>query len=83
MRVTDATQVVRVRLYRKKSGGRRSLLATAFRSPGQSGLFRVRLDTRKVRRDLSVGSYEVEATPGTSRTDLGATSRYAFRVVSR
>ncbi|MEA2289894.1 MAG: hypothetical protein QOD55_1891 [Solirubrobacteraceae bacterium] len=80
MRVANGTRVVRIRVYRKRSNGFRTLVAEAFRAPTTTGQFRVGLTTAKLRRSLSVGSYEVEVTPGTSRSSLGRTSRQTFRV---
>ncbi|MBA3329215.1 MAG: hypothetical protein H0T43_13035 [Solirubrobacterales bacterium] len=80
MRLSEGTEVVRIRIYRKTSSGRR-LLSSGFKSPGASGLYRVSQNHRALRRALRVGRYEVEVTPGASRSDLGTTSRYAFRVV--
>lgn len=82
MRVGNDAEVVRVRVFRKLRNGRRLLVATGFRSPSRAGLFRVRLTDAALRRKLRVGNYEVEATPGASRTDLGTTSKYGFKVVA-
>jgi hypothetical protein len=81
MRVADDAEVVRIRVFRKLANGRRVLVATAFRSPGRAGLYRTRLANRKLRRDLRVGSYDVEATPGASRSELGTSSGFGFKVV--
>ena len=80
MRIDDATSVVRIKIYRRTAGGRR-LLSDGYKSPQTSGLYRVRQNHRSLRRSLKVGRYEVEVTPGRSRSDLGTTSRYNFRVV--
>jgi hypothetical protein len=81
MRVADDAGVVRIRVFRKLANGRRLPIATAFRSPGKAGLYRTRLADPKLRRGLRVGSYEVEATPGASRAELGTPSRFGFKVV--
>jgi hypothetical protein len=82
MRVGGDAKVVRVRVYRRLRGGRRVLVATAFRAPRGAGVNRLSLREPRLRRDLRIGDYEVEATPGASRTDLGASSRARFRVVA-
>ncbi|HUR84861.1 MAG TPA: chitobiase/beta-hexosaminidase C-terminal domain-containing protein [Solirubrobacteraceae bacterium] len=82
MRTGDDAQVVRMRVFRKLSNGRRLLVATSYRSPSASGLLRVRLSDPALRRKLRIGSYEVDATPGASRTDLGTSSKYGFKVVA-
>jgi hypothetical protein len=83
MRVADDAEIVRVRVFRKLANGKRVLIATAFRSPGRAGLYRTRLADPKLRRDLRAGSYEVEATPGASRAELGTPSRFGFKVIGR
>ena len=80
MRLKQGTKVVRLRVYRKNRNGTRTLLAQGFRVPKASGLYRVRLQDPKLRVALRPGSYEIEATPGASRSDLGKSSRAAFRV---
>jgi hypothetical protein len=81
VQVGDGTRVVRVRVYRRKPNGFRTLVAEAFRTPTRAGLFRIRLDSRRIRSGLSVGGYEIEVTPGTSRRALGRTSWRTFRVI--
>ena len=70
-----------MRIYRSLSNGRRVLVATVFRSPRGAGVNRMSLRDGSVRRKLRIGNYEVEATPGASRTDLGVSSRAKFKVV--
>jgi hypothetical protein len=81
MHVADDTEVVRIRVFRTLGNGKRVLVATGFRSPGGARLYRTRLSDPKLRRRLRIGSYEVEATPGASRTELGTPSRFGFKVV--
>jgi hypothetical protein len=81
MRVADDAEVVRIRVLRKLRNGARRLVATSVRSPAKAGVFRVRLSDARLRRQLRVGAYELEATPGASRTDLGTASRYGFTVI--
>lgn len=81
MRVADDARVVRIRVFRKLSNGKRVLIATGLRSPAKAGAYRTRLSAPKLRRELRVGSYEIEATPGASRADLGTPSRFAFKVI--
>jgi hypothetical protein len=79
-RLEDGTQVLRIRVYRKKSGTK-TLVGQGFRAPTNAGLYRIKLADPKLRRDLSVGRYELEVTPGRNRNDLRSPSRFAFRVV--
>jgi len=81
MRVADDATVVRIRVFRKLRNGKRTLVATAWRSPSRAGVYRTRLTNATLRRSLRTGSYEVEATPGASRTNLGTASRSGFRVI--
>jgi hypothetical protein len=81
MRVADDAEVVRIRVFRRLAEGKRVLVATAFRSPGRAGLYRTRLANPKLRRDLRVGSYDVEATPGASRSELGTSSGFGLKVI--
>lgn len=80
MRVPEGTELVRVRIYRRKRSGRRALLAERLRVPPQTGLFRLRLSDARLRRDLQGGAYELEATPGRSRADFGTPARFAFAI---
>jgi len=81
MRVADDAALVRVRVYRVLKNGARLLIATTYRVPSKAGLFKANLNAPILRRKLRVGNYEVDATPGASRIDLGTTSRYRFKVV--
>ena len=81
MGLREGTEVVQVRIYRRTSSGRK-LISSGFRSTnGRTGLFRMRQNHRSLRRSLKIGRYELEVTPGSSRTDLGQTSRYNVTVV--
>jgi hypothetical protein len=81
MRVGDDAEVVRIRVFRKLRNGRRLMYTSRFRSPSKAGLYRTSLNDLRLRKRMRVGSYEVEGTPGLSRTDLGKTSKYRFQVV--
>jgi len=81
MTVRSGTRVVRVSVYRARSGRKVGpALATVFRAPSRAGLFRVTLRDRTLLRRLRAGQYIVEIRPGTSRSALGATARRTFRV---
>ncbi|MEY2536120.1 MAG: hypothetical protein QOF29_4030 [bacterium] len=84
MRVPEGTEVVRIAIYRTR-GHRRSGPAVflAHRVPGGAGLFRVRLDSRGLRRRLVPGSYQVNVTPGITRRRLGRTTVTRLRVTRR
>jgi hypothetical protein len=57
------------------------LLTSGFRAPSAAVPYRVQLRDLKLRVGLKVGSYEAEVTPGARRSDLGKSSKVAFRVV--
>lgn len=75
----EGTQVLRIAVYRVDEG-RRRLLSLAFRKPSGIGLHRMRLSAKALRRLLKAGTYVIQVTPGTARTDLGATSSATVRV---
>lgn len=81
MRVGDDTNVVRIRVFRRLGNGKRVLIATRYRSPKTAGLYRVRLTDAALRRKLRVGSYELDATPGMTRSDLGIASGIGFKII--
>jgi hypothetical protein len=70
-----------VRLSRKLRNGRRLALATTVRSVRRAGVVRLALSTPPIRRALRAGEYEIEGTPGASRTRLGTSSRFRFKVI--
>jgi Chitobiase/beta-hexosaminidase C-terminal domain len=80
MRLKSGTKVLRIRIYRKQAGGKRSLVAERFQSPAAGGLYRMRLKDRSLRRALTAGSYEAQLAPGRTRSSFGKTSKLAFRV---
>ena len=70
------TRFVQVRAYRlvgrAAQAQRRRLVATQVRRPRRSGAFRMRLDSRRMRRALGrPGTYVLEVRIGPSRTQLG------------
>lgn len=81
MRVADDAKVVRIRVYRKLNNGARLLIGTTYRNPAKAGRYTATLSAPALRRKLRIGTYEIEATPGASRTNLGTISRYAFKIV--
>lgn len=81
MRLPGGTEVVRVRVFRRK-GAARTLISSGFRAPAATGLYRMRLSDPKLLRAMTPGAFEIEVTPGTSRTSLGAASRSTVRVIA-
>lgn len=73
------TEVVKINVYRR-TGGTLRLLSSGFKSVGP-GRRTVKQSHATLRRLLKIGSYEVQVTPGRSKTDLGKTAKSAFKVV--
>jgi hypothetical protein len=80
MRLPDGTEVVKVNIYRKTSKGLK-LLSSGLKAPSAAGLYRVAQNHAALRRLLTKGSYEVQVTPGYSKSELGKTAKAAFKVV--
>ncbi len=81
MELPDGTNVVKINIYRKAAGGKLKLISSGFKAPGKGGVYSVRQNHAALKRLLTVGSYEVQVTPGASRTDLGATRKAGFKIV--
>lgn len=81
LRVKDGTEVVRIKVYRRTTSGRK-LLSDGYKTIGSGSLQRVTQNHLALKRAFRVlGRYEVEVTPGRSTSDLGTTSKFAFRIV--
>ncbi|MEA2155792.1 MAG: large repetitive protein [Solirubrobacteraceae bacterium] len=81
MRLSEGTEVVRIRIYRRTASGLK-LVSDGYRAPSSTaGLYRVTQSHLGLRRQLRRGSYEVQVTPGYSRSEPGRTSRVRFGVV--
>jgi hypothetical protein len=80
MRLGAGSEVVQIRVYRRV-GATRRLIHSGFRVPGLKLSYRVALENRLLRRALTAGRYEIEVTPGQSRTQLGRTSVVRLQIV--
>jgi hypothetical protein len=81
VRVKGGTDVLRIRVYRRTPSGRK-LLSDGYKPVGTGALQRVTQNHLALRRAFRVlGRYEVDVTPGRSTSDLGTTSKRAFRIV--
>jgi hypothetical protein len=78
MHLPKGTKVVRIAVFRVRHGRRAEGIASVI-LPAHAGTFRATLRSRAL-RSLRPGSYELDATPGRSRSDLRATTRAALRV---
>jgi hypothetical protein len=84
MRVPAGTEVLKVAVYRVRRGRvTRPPVWLGYRVVGRAGLYRVRLDSRALRRRLTAGLYQVNVTPGLSRRQLGATATTRVRITRR
>lgn len=81
MRLPGGTEVVKINVYRRTSKGLQ-LLSSGLKAPSSAaGVYRVAQDHAALRRLLTKGSYEVQVTPGYSRSELGKTTKAGFKVV--
>jgi hypothetical protein len=84
MRLPAGTEILKVSVLRVRNGkALRKPVWFAFRHPSHAGLYRMRLNTRKLRRRLTPGLYQVNITPGVSKRQLGATSSTRIRITRR
>jgi hypothetical protein len=79
MELPAGAEVLKLNVYRR-GGGKLTLISSTSKTPGTTGAYTVRLSQLALRRALRRGIYEVHATPGRSKTDLGTTSKFAFTV---
>jgi hypothetical protein len=84
MRLPADAEVLKLAVYRVR-GGRvnRRPVWLGYRVVGRlgpGGLYRVRLDSRTLRRRLKAGLYQLNVTPGVSKRQLGATSTTRIRI---
>jgi hypothetical protein len=81
MRVPAGTEVIKVNVYRKTSKGL-TLLSSGFKvAPSSAGVSHVAQNQPALRRLLKKGAYQVQVTPGYSKSELGTTSKASFKVV--
>jgi hypothetical protein len=86
MRLPQGTEIVKFSVLRVRGNGRvdRKPIWLAYRvAPSRAGLWRVRLDSRALRRRMKAGLYQLNVTPGVSRRELGRTSTTRIRVTRR
>jgi hypothetical protein len=86
MRLPQGTEIVKLSVLRVRGNGRvdRKPVWLAYRvAPSRAGLWRVRLDSRALRRRLRAGLYQLNVTPGVSRRRLGSTSTTRIRITRR
>ena len=84
MRVPAGAEILKIAVYRVR-GGRaiRKPVWLGFRAVNRTGLYRMRLNSRALRRRLKTGLYQVNVTPGVSRRELGRTTTTRIRITRR
>jgi hypothetical protein len=87
MRLPAGTEILKVAVYRTRRGKViRKPVWLGFRVIGRvgpGGLYRLRLDSRALRRQLKAGLYQINVTPGVSRRQLGTTTPTRIRITRR
>jgi hypothetical protein len=87
MRLPAGTEILKVAVYRVRRGKVvRKPVWLGYRVVGRlgrNGLYRVRLDSRALRRRLKAGLYQVNVTPGVSKRELGRTTTTRVRITRR
>jgi hypothetical protein len=84
MRIPANAEILKVAVHRVGRGHvERRPVWLGFRvvgNVGASGLYRIRLDSRALRRRLKVGLYQLNVTPGLSKRQLGTTTTTRVRI---
>jgi hypothetical protein len=82
MLLPQGTEILKISVLRVRHGRVvRKPAWLGFRvAPSRAGLYRLRLDSRALRRRLKAGLYQVDVTPGLSRHQLGRTTTTRIRI---
>jgi hypothetical protein len=81
LRLPSGTEIIKVNVYRKTSKGLK-LLSSGYKvAPSSTGVSHVAQSQPALRRLLVRGSYQVQVTPGYSKSELGTTAKASFKVV--
>ena len=84
MRLPQGTEIVKVAIRRVRHGrALRRPVWLGYRVVAHPGPYRLRLDSRALRRRLTPGLYQVNVTPGVSRHRLGRTTTTRIRITRR
>ena len=88
MRLPRNTEILKLSVLRVGRNGKvnRAPVWLGFRVVGRigpSGLYRIRLDSRALRRRMKAGLYQLNVTPGLSKRELGRTSTTRIRITRR
>jgi hypothetical protein len=82
MRLPAGTEILKISVLRVRNGKvNRQPVWLGYRvTPSHAGLYRVRLDSRTLRRRMKAGLYQVNVTPGVSKRQLGQTTTTRIRI---
>jgi hypothetical protein len=87
MRVPQGTEILKVAVFRFRGKQLiRKPIWLGYRvvgRVGRSGLYRIRLDSRTLRRRMKAGRYQLNVTPGISKRELGVTTTTPIRITRR
>ena len=83
MRLPQGAEIMKISVLRVRQNGRvnRRPVWLAYRVlPSRVGVYRLRLDSRTLRRRLKAGLYQINVTPGLSKHQLGGTATTRVRI---
>jgi hypothetical protein len=82
MRLPAGTEILKIAIFRVRNDKvlRRPVWLGYRVVPSRAGLYRLRLDSRTLRRRLKAGLYQVNVTPGLSKRQLGRTTTTRIRI---
>jgi hypothetical protein len=82
MRLPQGTEILKISVLPVRNGKvNRKPVWLGYRvTPSRPGLYRLRLDSRALRRRLRAGLYQLNITPGVSKHELGRTSTTRIRI---
>ena len=82
MRLPAGTEILKIAIFRVRNDKvlRRPVWLGYRVVPSKAGLYRLRLDSRTLRRRLKAGLYQVNVTPGLSKHQLGRTTTTRIRI---
>jgi hypothetical protein len=80
MRLPQGAEILKVSVLRIRKNRVPELVWFAYRHPSKAGLYRLNLNSRKLRQRLKAGLYVVNVTPGVSKSQLGQTTSARIRI---
>ncbi len=80
VKLPAGVKVLQFKVYRVTGSGR-TLVGTVTRHPAAAGAYGTVLNASGLRRKLTVGRYQLVATPGASASSLGTASTASLRII--